>query len=151
LGATYLTSNPFTGATRRQIAATAVDLANDGAQYGQNSVYQNGNLVVPAGTPKCNIYVNDVLAQSGANTPLNTANNWANANVHIANWDPIPIADAQPGDVIAWQAAGHGHVGIVDVVGANPSALAAGGQGVVQNPNFWTTNNPVTVRRWTGY
>jgi hypothetical protein len=138
-------------ANRRHIAAVANDVSiNDGARYGENNFY---NEKAGIGKPKCNIYVRDVQRAAGAATPKFPANEWGNSNSDIPNWRVVPTAEAGPGDVIAYSRPGHGHVGIVTVGGANPSALAASLNGVVVNKNFWNppagSGNPV-VWRWTG-
>jgi RHS repeat-associated protein len=82
-----------------------------------------------AGSNKCNQLVADTIQDSGRQRPQvprsgllgllglkrdPTAHEWADPNIQIPGWSgPKPVADAQPGDVIAQGHGDYGHAGIV--------------------------------------
>ena len=137
-------------ATRRQVASTAVDLANNqGARWDTDRFY---NALAPEGSPKCNLYVRDVLNEAGANTPKFSANEWGNPNSRIPNWSVVGDGSVQPGDVVGFSRPGGqpGHVGIVPegAEGLRPDVLAATHGGVAPTQIFWR-HDPI-VWRWTG-
>lgn len=103
------------------------------------------NFPLPSGAYKCNLFVADILAESGASpgnapgrfTPYSAAE-WADPKVTIPKW--IVTSEPQVGDVIS---SGR-HVGIVTGVGLTTSATA---NGVVENDYGFRGNQRCIIFR----
>ena len=145
-------------ATRQRLGEVAVDVANnDGARYDTNNSY---NSSAPINAPKCNIYVRDVDALAGTETPKYSANEWGNPHSRIAGFSVVQDGTVEAGDHVAFSRTGGspGHVGIVPAgaVGSTPDVLAATRGGVLPTQTFWNSNpptnrGPTVVWRYNGY
>jgi hypothetical protein len=130
-------------------------IANNAVNQEGSATYEYGHSKgsYPAGTNKCNEFVADTVASSGAARPQvprsgilgwfgltrdPTAKEWA--TMSIAGWSaPDSVAHARPGDVIAM---GHhddneGHVGIVVGPGLTASVNANTRPGGIVTVNTW--------------
>jgi hypothetical protein len=130
-------------------------IANNAVNQEGSATYEYGHSKgsYPAGTNKCNEFVADTVASSGAARPQvprsgilgwlgltrdPTAKEWA--TMSIAGWSaPDSVAHARPGDVIAM---GHhddneGHVGIVVGPGLTASVNANTHPGGIVTVNTW--------------
>jgi RHS repeat-associated protein len=127
----HILINPTASVTEMQVRAQQLIIV----AVAQNKVNSQDYLEAkmkdgyPAGADKCNQLVADTIQASGLPRPRAPkwgilgwlgftrdplSHEWADPNVHISGWsDPKPLAEAQPGDVIAQAHGNWGHVGIV--------------------------------------
>jgi RHS repeat-associated protein len=135
-----------------------------------------------AGSDKCNKVAADSIEEAGLPRPRvhykNTgglkgwlksfftrdpdSNEWADSNVKIAGWSlPLPVTQAQPGDVIAQAHGEFGHTGIVVAPGLTVSANTAVSPPGLVTRNDWgfrpsggngesPNDPPPVVRRYEG-
>ena len=152
-------------------AARLVQVAERDARVGSEKYLEGiANGDYGSATDKCNEAVADWIEQAGLGRPQvpyndlrgliatrdPTAHEWADSNVDIPGWSkPMPVSQAQPGDVIAafGPVGGHGHVGIVDAEGFTISVSSRtlpAGIVVLNTWGFRPGSPVVVVRRYIG-
>jgi hypothetical protein len=143
--------------------ANAMSLAEVALSHEGDTAYEAAkwNGWYRPGSNKCNKAVADWIATSGHPRPFvrghfgliprdPSAHEWADPRVTIAGWSaPMPLADAQPGDVIAQQHGPvYGHVGIVAGPGMTVSAYGeVRPQGLVLKNDWGFRTAPEAKRR----
>jgi len=117
-----------------------------------------------SGKWKCNLFVYDVLLNSGVSAPTTeggwpiVANSWGNSKARILGWDVVSVP--MPGDIAAIpRSEGSGHVGIYIDNNWGSDVMAANETGVGWSPSHhrnewfnWAANasGNTVYRRWVG-
>ncbi len=111
----------------------------------------DGKITFHKGEDKCNLFVYDVLTESGCTVPTKTisgrvlpptADQWGYFGEDIAGWKWFKYGGVNPGNVIALVWKPHGHVGIVSQYNGPNDGLAISVESasgyVREKPDMWS-------------